>query len=220
MFSSSAACAPSLASSSSLCPFPLWWTGHISTKPKMHHSSTFIKNDHQLWPIKKHFKSFFLAATRGHEIELTWGKFHYLESWTKAKIGTLMVSRYLMCAPNSRLFQITQNEFYSCILPSDWIKTKLFAFLLYCWGKCRFIQNLNIPLRLFTECVKMNHEHLCISSNDKSQHSALTFSDLLSKSWIKSNCPSWKILSIPSTEYLDHSCPSQYLWYCYIQANW
>ena len=137
MFSWSAACAPSLASSSSLCPFPLWWTGHISTKPKMHHSSTITKNDHQSWPIKTISRALFSGCdSRGHEIELTWGKFHYLESWTKAKIGTLMVSRYLICAPNSRLFQITPNEFYSCMLPSNW---KLFVFLLNCRGKCRFI---------------------------------------------------------------------------------
>ena len=140
MFSWSAACAPSLASSSSLCPFPLWWTGHFSTKPKIHHSSTIIKNDHQLWPIKTVSRALFSGCdSRGHEIELTWGKFHYLESWTKAKIGTLMVSRYLICAPNSRLFQITQNEFYSCMLPSNFIRKKLFAFLLNCRGKCRFI---------------------------------------------------------------------------------
>ena len=140
MFSWSAACAPSLASSSSLCPFPLWWTGHISTKPKIHHSSMIIKNDHQLWPIKTVSRALFSGCdSRGHEIELTWGKFHYLESWTKAKIGTLMVSRYLICAPNSRLFQITQNEFYSCMLPSNFIRKKLFAFLLNCRGKCRFI---------------------------------------------------------------------------------
>ena len=98
------------------------------------------KNAHQSWPIKTISRALFSGCdSRGHEIELTWGKFHYLESWTKAKIGTLMVSRYLICAPNSRLFQITQNEFYSCMLPSNWIQKKLFASLLNCRGKCRFI---------------------------------------------------------------------------------
>ena len=80
MFSWSVACAPSLASSSSLCPFPLWWTGHISTKPKMHHSSTIIKNDHQLWPIKTISRAlfFWLRLSRPwnrvdlREIPLSW----------------------------------------------------------------------------------------------------------------------------------------------------
>ena len=80
MFSWSVACAPSLASSSSLCPFPLWWTGHISTKPKMHHSSTIIKNNHQSWPIKTISRAlfFWLRLSRPwnrvdlREIPLSW----------------------------------------------------------------------------------------------------------------------------------------------------
>ena len=80
MFSWSVACAPSLASSSSLCPFPLWWTGHISTKPKIHHSSTIIKKWSPIMNNKNHFKSsfFWLRLSRPwnrvdlREIPLSW----------------------------------------------------------------------------------------------------------------------------------------------------